>query len=66
MGMIKYICDGCAKEADAVFSSEARRLFKPDSWFARADEDGEQHACSRECIKKASEKTGKTDLVLPV
>lgn len=40
--------------------------FKPHSWYERSDDDGIQSACSRECIKKIAEKTGKTSCVLPI
>jgi hypothetical protein len=42
------------------------RWHKPRSWYERTDEDGTQTACSRECIEKIAEKTGKTAVVLPV
>lgn len=64
--MKKYICDGCKKEADAKFYPESRRSFKPDDWFERADEYGEQHACSRECIKIAAAESKKTAVVMPL
>lgn len=62
--MVKYICDGCGKEKNAV----AGRFgwSKPDNWFSRTDDDGPQDACSRECIQDVAEKTGKSDLVLPI
>lgn len=60
----EYICDGCGKRIPATHNN--RDYFKPDSWFQRSDEDGIQVACSRECIKKIAEKTGKTSIVLPV
>ena len=62
--MILYVCDGCEKQAPA--EKAARGLIKPFGWYQRADEDGEQHACSRECIAKVSDSTGKTPLVLPI
>jgi hypothetical protein len=64
--MIKYICDACGKEEDAVFIKSGRSLYKPYDWFVRSDEDGEQHACSRECIAIVAKNTGKSDLVLPI
>jgi hypothetical protein len=60
----KIICDGCGKEAP--MSSSHGNWFKPYSWYERSDEDGIQSVCSRECIKKAAEKSGKTDVVLPI
>ena len=35
--------------------------WKPRHWYERSDEDGIQTACSRECIDKISEKSGKTN-----
>jgi hypothetical protein len=40
--------------------------FKPRDWFSRSDDDGTQVACSRECIDKIAEKTGKTRVILPI
>lgn len=58
------ICDGCGKRAPMACYSG--RWFKPNDWFERSDGDGTQTACSRECIKKIAEKSGKTDVVLPL
>ena len=49
-----------------AMSARSGGIFKPSHWSARKDDDGTQHACCRECIKKAAEKSGKTDLVLPI
>jgi hypothetical protein len=65
MMAIEYICDGCGKRASAVFVKAARKLDKPPHWFQRSDEDGQQDACSRRCIDKIAEQTGKTKVVLP-
>jgi hypothetical protein len=59
-----FKCDGCGKEQKG--SNFNGQWFKPDSWFERSDEDGTQTACCRECIKKISEKTGKTSVILPI
>lgn len=63
----EYVCDGCGKRAPAEW---VRRggvgWFKPSSWFQRQDDDGIQDACSRECIDKIAEKSGKTKVVLPI
>jgi hypothetical protein len=64
--MIKYICDGCGKEENGVFYPAALKVFKPEKWFERADKDGEQHACCRDCVEKIAEKTKKTSVVLPI
>ena len=61
----EFICDGCGKKCEGKSNSMGQRL-KPHSWYERSDEDGIQIACSRDCIKKIAEKTGKTDLVLPI
>ncbi|KXB08784.1 hypothetical protein AKJ59_00480 [candidate division MSBL1 archaeon SCGC-AAA385M02] len=61
---VLYICDGCGKREPAAINPYGKSI-KPRKWYSRRDEDGEQHACSRECIKKIAERTGKTDLVLP-
>ncbi|MBT9132474.1 MAG: hypothetical protein DDT33_00992 [Firmicutes bacterium] len=60
----EFICDGCNKKAPGEYNGQD--WFKPRSWYERSDKDGIQTACSRECIKKIAEKTGKTDLVLPI
>ena len=59
----KSICDGCGKEA--AMESNGREWFKPRNWFERGDDDGVQTACSRECIEKIAEKSGKTAVVAP-
>lgn len=60
----EYICDGCGKREPAVFNG--RTWLKPWKWYQRADEDGPQDACSRECIHKIAQETGKSGLVLPI
>lgn len=60
----EFICDGCGKREPAV--PGAHSWAKPPQWFERGDEDGIQDACSRECIRRIAEKTGKTSLVLPI
>jgi len=64
MGMIA-ICDGCGKQVSA-YANSMGNWFKPPSWYERSDKDGIQTACSRECIDKIAEKSGKTGVVLPV
>ena len=59
-----YVCDGCGKQTPAVQFPGG--LFKPPSWFERRDDDGAQHACCRACIDAIAEKTGKTNVVLPL
>ena len=59
--MVEYICDGCGKREKAKGDYD-----KPEESYARADEDGEQHACSREFVETVSKKTGKTNVVLPI
>lgn len=60
----EFICDGCGRRAPA--SRGAVAWFSPNSWFQRGDDDGIQDACSRECVDKIAEKTGKTKVVLPI
>lgn len=59
------ICDGCGKRAPMFYGAD-RNWHKPAQWFERSDDDGPQTACSRECIDKIAEKSGKTRCVLPV
>ena len=59
------ICDGCGKR-EPMARGALGTWHKPHNWYERSDEDGIQTACSRECIQKIAEKTGKTSLVLPV
>lgn len=62
-----YKCDGCGKEAPAVYYPNGDLGWhKPNKWFQRSDNDGPQDACSRECIDKIAEKSGKTSVVLPI
>jgi hypothetical protein len=59
----KIICDGCGKEEPMVYANH--NWMKPHLWYQRSDKDGMQDACSRECIKKIAEKSGKTSVVAP-
>lgn len=59
-----FVCDGCGNQEAGIYVGH--NWHKPALWFERADEDGAQIACSRECIDKISKKTGKTSVVLPV
>ena len=61
----KYICDGCGKESSAIHCGSGE-WYKPNNWFQRSDKDGPQDACSRTCIDKIAETTGKTKVILPV
>lgn len=61
----EFICDGCGKRAPGE-CNKSGDWFKPRSWYERSDEGGMQTACSRECIEKIAEKTGKTKVVLPI
>lgn len=60
---VEYICDGCGKREPAA--NMPHGFFKPARWFERGDEHGTQVACSRECIAKIAQKTGKTAVVAP-
>ena len=61
----EYICDGCGERSRAVHYGHCE-WHKPPSWFQRADKDGIQDACCRECIEKVAGKTGKTSVVVPI
>lgn len=63
----EFICDGCGKRAPADQSRAAvGGWIKPRDWFQRTDEKGTQDACSRECVKLASEKAGTSPVILPI
>ena len=62
---VNFICDGCGKEVPGVYAPASTYYFEPRNWFSRADKDGRQYACSRECLANAAAKTGKTNLVAP-
>jgi hypothetical protein len=62
----EYVCDGCGKRKRAQAYANAAGWFKPFDWFQRSDGEGIQDACSRECIKKIAEKSGKTSIVIPI
>lgn len=61
----EWICDGCGKRAAGVPGPHGRWL-KPHDWFERSDDEGIQSACSRQCVDKIAEATGKSGLVLPL
>lgn len=60
----EFVCDGCGKRLPGVKAHLGWE--KPHNWFQRTDSDGTQDACSRECIRKIADKTGKTAVVLPI
>ena len=60
----EWICDNCGKREPG--RSNGQYWFKPSEWYERSDKDGIQTACSRSCIAKISETTGKTGCVLPI
>mgnify|MGYP001198452217 CR=1 FL=1 len=60
-----FICDGCGKTGEGEQNNMGQWL-KPRSWYERSDKDGIQTACSRECILRIAQKTGKTSLILPI
>lgn len=62
----EFTCQGCGKKAPGVYYKASGIWAKPSSWFERSDDDGVQTVCSRECIEKVAEKTGKTRVVLPI
>lgn len=61
----EYICDGCGKRVLSSPGTGVEWWPKPYHWYQRRDKDGPQDACSRDCIDKIAEKTGKTGLVAP-
>ena len=61
---VKFVCDGCGKEGEATYGVTGD-AFKPRAWFQRSDKEGAQHACSRDCVEKVAEATGKTSVVAP-
>lgn len=61
-----YICDGCKKPTEEKKVNTLKKVNKPPNWYERGDEDGDQHACSRECINLIAKETGKTSVVLPI
>lgn len=63
---IKFICDGCKKEVDGTWYPAVKKQLKPDHWFCRADENGEQHACSRECVETISKEKNVTSVIAPI
>jgi hypothetical protein len=60
----EIICDGCGKRAPMDWAHG--NWFKPDLWYQRSDKDGIQTACSRKCIERIAQATGKTGVVLPI
>lgn len=58
-----FRCDGCGCREAGYFRNG---WHKPNRWYQRQDDDGPQIACSRECIDKIAEKSGKTSVVLPI
>lgn len=58
----EIICDGCG--ARAPMESNGHSWYHPSGWYDRSDDDGTQTACSRECVQKIAEKTGKTAVIL--
>lgn len=58
-------CDGCGIVRSAARSSDGRWV-KPWEWFSRADEEGIQDACSRDCVDEIAKKSSKTNVILPL
>lgn len=59
-----FTCDGCGVVGIGMYSPQGDAV-KPASWYSRSDEDGQQVACSMDCIDKISAKTGKQHMVMP-
>lgn len=58
-------CDGCGLVRRGAMSGD-KRWVKPWEWFSRADAEGIQDACSRDCVDAIAAKTGKSRVVLPL
>lgn len=63
--VVIFVCDGCGEQRPGSFTRMGDAV-KPHQWFMRGDDDGTQTACSRECIKRIAEASGKTSVVLPI
>lgn len=63
MPRVIFECDGCGRQEEGFFVDAT--AVKPHLWYSRRDQDGTQLACSRACIDKVAEKSGKTRVVLP-
>lgn len=61
----EWICDGCGERRLGIAGRDGR-WHKPSSWFERSDDDGIQVACSRQCIDKIADESGKSNLVMPI
>jgi hypothetical protein len=61
----EMICDGCGKRA-AMTANRHGDWFKPAGWLQRTDDDGTQVACSRQCVDKVAETSGKTGCIIPL
>ena len=70
---VQYICDGCGRIEPGTWSGHswvrprvARGLSGGGGeWWTRQDKDGQQHACSRNCIEKIASDKGVTGIVAP-
>ncbi|MGB0972439.1 MAG: hypothetical protein ACPGVG_15995 [Mycobacterium sp.] len=60
-------CDGCGTTAPMTWwpGNVSAGWQKPSNWFQRGDSSGIQDACSRECIQRIADESGKTSVVLP-
>lgn len=70
---IQYTCDGCGNTESGTWNGRiwirpivARGLSGGGGeWWERQDKDGQQHACSRDCVDKIAEEKGVTRVVFP-
>lgn len=62
---VTFRCDGCGRLEPGTFNRMGDAL-KPSRWYQRSDDDGSQLACSRACIDKIAEASGKTRVVRPI
>lgn len=60
----EFTCDGCGATATGEKWAD-RQWHKPRLWYQRSDADGDQLACSRDCIDVVAKETGKTRAIFP-
>lgn len=66
MARVIFFCDYCEAQAEGEWYGSPPSAHKPRHWFQRSDKDGVQVVCSRTCIDLLAEKTGKTNIVVPM
>lgn len=66
MAKVIFECDGCGAQGEGEWFGSPPPAHKPRHWYQRSDADGVQVACSRPCIEKVAEQSGKTAIVNPM